>query len=125
MILRETTRDTEWAGACLPAGTAVAVYAPFFHRDGDTLGVADRFAPGLWLADGPVGDARTTWPLVPFSEGPGVCPGQNLVLLATSTFLATLLEHHEHALAHPRRLDPAHLPGVISPFRVRFRTTAV
>ncbi|MEJ2864330.1 cytochrome P450 [Actinomycetospora flava] len=124
MILRETTRDTEWAGARLPAGTAVAVYAPFFHRDDDTLDAAHRFDPALWLGDGPAGDARTTWPLVPFSEGPGVCPGQNLVLLTASTFLATLLEHHEHERVHPRRLDPTRLPGVISPFRVRFRTTS-
>lgn len=124
MILRETTRDTEWAGALLPAGTALLVYAPYLHRDDDALDVAHRFAPELWLGDGPAGDARTDWPLVPFSEGPGVCPGQNLVLLTASTFLATLLEHHDHALTHPRSLDPSGVPGVISPFRVRFRTMA-
>ncbi|HWN29531.1 MAG TPA: cytochrome P450 [Actinomycetospora sp.] len=123
MILRETTRDTELAGARLPAGTAVLVYAPFFHRDADDLDVAHRFTPDLWTGEGPVGDARTAWPLVPFSEGPGVCPGQNLVLLCTSTFLATLLEHHAHALVHPRDLDPDAVPGVISPFAVRFATT--
>jgi cytochrome P450 len=123
MILRETTRDTAWDGARLPAGTAVAVYAPYFHRDDDAVGDAHRFAPELWLGEGPVGDARTDWPLIPFSEGPGVCPGQNLVLLTASTFLATLLEHHDHALRHPRALDPAQVPGVISPFAVRFLTT--
>jgi cytochrome P450 len=123
MILRETTRDTELAGARLPAGTAVMVYAPFFHRDADDLDVAHRFTPDLWTGEGPVGDARTCWPLVPFSEGPGVCPGQNLVLLSTSTFLATLLEHLDHALVHPSGLDPDAVPGVISPFAVRFRTT--
>lgn len=122
MILRETTRDTDWAGARLPAGSGVAIYAPFFHRDDDALDVAHRFAPDLWLGEGPAGDAATDWPLVPFSEGPGVCPGQNLVLLTTSTFLASLLEHHDHALVHPRHLDPAAVPGVISPFHVRFRT---
>jgi hypothetical protein len=52
-----------------------------------------------------------------------VCPGQNLVLLCTSTFLATLLEHLDHALVHPRDLDPDAVPGVISPFAVRFATT--
>ncbi|WP_133251797.1 cytochrome P450 [Actinomycetospora cinnamomea] len=127
MILRETTRDTEWAGARVPSGTAMLVYTPYLHRDDDDLAVAHRFAPDLWLRDGPTGPpdgARTDWPLVPFSEGPGVCPGQNLVLLTASTFLATLLEHHDHALTHPRALDPAYVPGVISPFRVRFRTRA-
>jgi cytochrome P450 len=123
MILRETTRDTELGGTRLPAGTAVMVYAPFFHRDADDLDVAHRFTPDLWTGEGPVGDARTDWPLVPFSEGPGVCPGQNLVLLTAGTFLATLLEHHDHALAHPGALDPDAVPGVISPFAVRFRTT--
>jgi cytochrome P450 len=123
MILRETTRDTQLGGARLTAGTAVLVYAPYLHRDADDLDVADRFTPDLWTHEGPTGDARTDWPLIPFSEGPGVCPGQNLVLLTASTFLATLLEHHEHALLHPQALDPARLPGVVSPFRVRFRTT--
>jgi cytochrome P450 len=125
MILRETTRDTEWRGSHLPAGTATLVYAPHLHRDDDHLDVAHRFSPDLWLADGPAGDAATDWPLVPFSEGPGVCPGQNLVLLTTSVFLATLLEHHDHALVHPQPLDPAALPGVISPFAVRFDTTTL
>lgn len=126
MILRETTRDVSWPTGRLAAGTAVLVYAPFFHRDDDGLAVAHRFTPELWTGeghDGTAGDAATDWPLVPFSEGPGVCPGQNLVLLTTSTFLATLLEHHDHALEHPASLDPDHVPGVVSPFRVRFRTT--
>jgi cytochrome P450 len=122
MILRETTRDVSWSAGRLAAGTAVLIYAPFFHRDDDALGVAHRFTPDLWLGEGPAGDARTRWPLVQFSEGPGVCPGQNLVLLTTSAFLATLLEHQDHALTHPTRLDPAAVPGVVSPFRVRFHT---
>ncbi|GAA4893477.1 cytochrome P450 [Actinomycetospora straminea] len=126
MILRETTRDVAWPTGRLAADTAVLVYAPFFHRDDEALAVAHRFTPELWTGeghDGTAGDAATDWPLVPFSEGPGVCPGQNLVLLTTSTFLATLLEHHDHALEHPASLDPDRVPGVVSPFRVRFRTS--
>lgn len=126
MVLRETTTETQWASGRLPAGTAVTIYAPYFHRDDHTLAYAHQFRPENWLADEPGSAAdggHGDWPLIPFSEGPGVCPGQNLVLLMTSTYLATLLEHHDHSPTHPTHLDPRAVPAVISPFHLRFTTT--
>lgn len=72
---------------------------------------ADRLAPELWAAP------RSTdhWPLVLFSEGPVVCPGQNLVLLLTSATLAALLEEREvHAVGGFEASRP--LPSVLDPF---------
>jgi cytochrome P450 len=116
-ILRDTTADTVWDRGVLPAGTGVLIHAPFFHRDDQRLAEADRFAPELWDGRRPARD----WPLVPFSDGPVVCPGRNLVLLTTSTMLAALLEHHDLALSDPDRVDPTGpLPSVLDPFTLQF-----
>jgi cytochrome P450 len=119
-VLRDTTTETEWPSGILPAGTGLLIYAPFFHRNDRTLPYAHRFAPEIWLGEQGHGD----WPLIPFSDGPGVCPGQNLVLFTASTFLATLLEKHQFALEHAERLDPTNpLPATFSPYRLRFAAT--
>src|SRR4051794_35545231 len=116
-ILRDSPTETTWPSGTLPAGTGFLIYAPYFHRDDRMLEYADRFAPEVWLDERDHED----WPLIPFSEGPGVCPGQDLVLLTTSTFLACLLRSHELRLLGPDRLDPARpLPATLSPFDVRF-----
>ena len=116
-VLRDSTTETTWPSGTLPAGTGFLIYAPFFHRDDRTLDYADRFAPEVWLDERGHGG----WPLIPFSEGPGVCPGQDLVLLTTSTFLACLLRSHEFRLLGPDRLGPDRpLPATLSPFATRF-----
>jgi cytochrome P450 len=121
-ILRETTSPTRWERGVLPAETSVLIHAPFFHRDDQRLDVADRFAPELWDGRRPARD----WPLVPFSDGPVVCPGRNLVLFSTSTMLAALLEQHDLRLSDPQRLEPTdRLPSVLDPFSLRYRLDAV
>lgn len=119
-ILRDTTTTTVWDSGTLPAGTALMVFAPFFHRDDRRLPYADRFQPGVW-ADGYASDE---WPLIPFSAGPAECAGRNLVLLVTSTALAALLEHHDYRLRPLGRLDSGRpLPGTLNPFTLRFAVT--
>jgi cytochrome P450 len=120
-ILRDTTAATTLGNGTLPSGAGVVIFAPLFHRDDETLPYADRFEPDLWLEDRGAAD----WPLVPFSGGPGMCPGRNLVLLTTSTFLAVLLSRLDVRLDPPDRLDPARaLPGTLSPYGLRFSATA-
>lgn len=116
-VLRETTAATRWETGVLPAGTAVLIYAPLFHRDPDLLDDADRFRPELWSAGYPT----PRWPLIPFSAGPAECAGRNLVLLLTSMALATLLDRGSYRLLPPHPLGAGHaLPGTLSPFRLRF-----
>jgi cytochrome P450 len=117
MVMRETTRSTEWESGMMPARTSIMIYAPFFHRDDRRLAFADRFAPDVWLA----GESASDWPLIPFSRGPVVCPGQNLVLLIASTAMATLLDGRQLQLDPPTRLSPSHpLPGTLNHFSLRF-----
>lgn len=117
LLLRETTCPTEWDGTTLPAGTTLLIYTPFFHRDERTLSYADRFAPDIWLD----GTARENPALVPFSDGPAQCPGENLVLLVASTLLAHLLAARNFPQAGGHPLDPEHpLPATVNPFALRF-----
>jgi cytochrome P450 len=127
LILRDTTGPTTWPTGTMAAGTGVLVVAPYLHRDEQIEPTAHRFAPGNWLApDGERLDehAHDHRPLVPFSEGPASCPGQDLVLLMTSTWLAALLSGHDVALRHrDAPLDPTSLPASLSPFATAFTLT--
>lgn len=118
VILRSSTVSTAWGdGRYIPADTEFVVHVPFLHRDDERLPYANRFEPELWMSDGPEAEAC----LVPFSAGPGECPGKNLVLFTASTTLAFILSRNDVSLRRPRRLGPnVRLPGTLSPFRLRF-----
>ena len=121
MVLRQTTAETDWETGVMPAGTGILIYAPFFHRDDQRLPYADRFAPELWLGH----RSRRDWPLIPFSGGPAMCPGRNLVLLLAGTMLADLLAGPPLRLARPSRLDPdRRLPGTLNNYSLRFEPAA-
>lgn len=115
-ILRDSTTETQWAAGVLPAGASLVVFTPFFHRDETRLPEAHRFTPELWLEER---DAEA-WPLVPFSAGPGMCPGRNVVLLTASVLLATLVERHGWALTRGPVRSGHPMPGTLSPFTLRF-----
>ncbi|MFC8047882.1 cytochrome P450 [Nocardia sp. NPDC057353] len=115
MILRQSTAPSTWHGRKFAAGTTFLVFAPLFHRDPDSLGdTADRFTPELWLD----GRADEHPALVPFSAGPGVCPGRNVVLLTTSTLLAALLREQRFGIA-AGAVPAAPVPAGIDHFRIR------
>jgi cytochrome P450 len=116
-ILRDSTRRTTWAGESLPAGTGFLIHTPFLQRDDETLPYADSFEPGVWLD----GTAERAWAVVPFSAGPGECPGRNLSLLSASHFLAALLRACDFRQDTGLRPSPDRpLPRTLSPFRLGF-----
>ncbi|MEV4050406.1 cytochrome P450 [Amycolatopsis sp. NPDC049688] len=113
MILRETTEETSWG----PAGTTVLIFTPFFHRDPD-LPYADRFEPDLWLD----GRAAENPALVPFSAGPAICPGRDLVQFCASTMLAELLRDHRFEQASGPVLSPERpLPATLDNFHLKLK----
>lgn len=114
MILRQTTAPVEWPAGLMPDRCGVLVYAPYFHRDERNLADAHAFAPERWLTQEDDG-----WPLVPFSDGPVVCPGRHLVLLVTSAALATLVSDTDFTVAAGQDLDPERpLPGTLDNYSV-------
>jgi cytochrome P450 len=117
-ILRDGAVGTDWAGGRLPAGTGFVILTPLLHRDDTTVPFADRFSPEAWLT----GDVPEHAALLPFSTGPGRCPGRELVLLVASTAIAAIRGRHELRLRPGGvRLDPRRpLPGTINPFGLRF-----
>ncbi|MFJ6002413.1 cytochrome P450 [Arthrobacter sp. NPDC092385] len=115
MILRETTRPVQWEQGLMPAKCGVLVYAPYFHRDDRHLRSAHGFSPERWLTGEDDG-----WPLVPFSDGPVVCPGKQLVLLLTSAALAFLVSGQNFRIDQGQVLDPSRpLPGTLDNYSVR------
>jgi hypothetical protein len=117
-ILRDTTRATSWYEGELPAGAAVLIFAPYFHRDDEKLPFADAFSPELWTAEG----AKDPWPFMPFSAGPARCPGRELVLFTTSQLLCRLITRVRLTQAGARPLAArGPLPRTLSPFRLRFQ----
>jgi cytochrome P450 len=123
MVLRQTTRETEWERGIMPAGTGVLIFAPFFHRDDERLSYAHRFSAAVWLKDGlqEQGAPPPEWPLIPFSGGTGICPGRNLVLLLTSHTMAAILRAGRLRLLNGDRLNPKKLPGTLNNYSLRFQ----
>ncbi|MFW2513974.1 cytochrome P450 [Demequina sp. SO4-13] len=116
MILRESTREVEFEHGVMPEGTSVLIFAPFFHRDDRNLNFAHSFAPEQWDHT----RARDEWPLVPFSAGPGICPGRHLVLLLISNFIAHIVGQRAIAMTS-HTLEPGNLPALLNNFSLRFR----
>ncbi|GAB2714454.1 cytochrome P450 [Nocardia thraciensis] len=121
VILRELTAETSWRDGAdrfaTAPGATVLITAPAFHRDPDLLPFADDFAPEIWLD----GTAERYPQLVPFSAGPAVCPGRNLVLFVTSTYLAQLLSRLEFGLrSQPRPTPDKPLPLTFNNFGLDF-----
>lgn len=111
-IFRETMRDVAWGDGVMREGTHVMIFAPFFHRDDETLPYAHRFAPEIWRDE----EAAARHALVPFSDGPGECPAHDLVPLLCAETIAALLERVEIAPADDRLSPERPLPGTLDPF---------
>ncbi|KAF4407205.1 cytochrome P450 [Streptomyces lycii] len=117
LLLRQGTTDTRWQGQTVPRRTTFLAHTPYFHRAEPETPYADRFDPDIWLD----GRAAANPALVPFSAGPGVCPGENVVLLHVSTWLAAMLPDHDYRLVSRVRPAPDRpLPATLDHFALRF-----
>lgn len=120
-LLRDSTTPTQWGNRTLPAGSGLFMFTPLFHRDETTVTGAHQFTPESWRD----GAASENPALVPFSDGPGRCPGRNLVLLVTSSLLAALLQQQKLTLQDNTVLSPDRpLPATLNNFGLDFRAGA-
>jgi cytochrome P450 len=121
LILRESTSATAWRNGTIPPNTGLVIFSPFFHRDDERVPWADSFYPELWINEKL---DQQTCALVPFSEGPAVCPGRYLVLLLTTAMLAELLGDTQVRLKTPTRLAVGQpLPATLNHYKLRFELT--
>lgn len=118
-ILRQATRSVEFTPGIMPEGSSALIFAPYFHRDDRHLEYANTFSPHIWDAE----RTNTDWPLVPFSDGSGICPGRHLVLMLTSNFIAELVRAHEVRLLQPS-LDPRNVASTFNTYGAEFRVTS-
>ncbi|MFG7944605.1 cytochrome P450 [Streptomyces cacaoi] len=118
LLLRESSDETDLDGAHLPEGTALVLFTPYLHRSAPAGAYAHRFAPDIWLD----GTAAANPALVPFSSGPGRCPGRDVVLSTASNWLAgALTAGPAHGLVSRTRPVPgAPLPATLDHFGLRF-----
>lgn len=117
MVLRQTTEEIEWKNGIMPAKTSVLLLAPYFHRDERFLDNANQFDPDFWLHGG-----EEDWPMMPFSRGPGICPGRHVVLTVTSHMLAMLLQGRDCQLNPPDRLLSSKLlPPLLNNYDLTFQ----
>jgi hypothetical protein len=91
VVLRESATPTAWDAGTAPAGTEFAIVSSVFHRDDQALDFAHAFEPRIWLD----GRSDGAWPLIPFSAGPAVCPGRNVVLLTTSVATSKMVASYD------------------------------
>lgn len=123
VILRDSTTVTTWTSsqgvAEIPAESAFMILTAAFHRDPDNVPYADAFTPEAWL------DGRAqTQAFLPFSAGPAVCPGQNLVLFIATTALANLLRGNSFTLESTPTIDPfSAVPATVNHYSLHFRAT--
>lgn len=118
LVLRQSTTVTTWKQGEMPANTSILIHAPYFHRDDRYLAAAHTFSPEIWLKQ----DGPGQWPLIPFSGGPGKCPGRHLVLLVTSSLLNALLRRAHFNLEPEERLQGSEpMPALLSPYHLQFK----
>lgn len=120
-ILRETTRSVSWHDGQLDKGTHILIFAPFFHRDDQTLPQAHRFDPALWQR----GNDRPDLGLMPFSHGPIICPAVRFVPLIATFAIRSLLSRVRLGLNDGGRLKPERLPGTLDNYALSFAATSV
>lgn len=123
LILRESTRATHWDNGELRAGSNLIIFTPFFHRDTHYLPAAHQFDPGLWRTERP--EPKVDWPVVPFSEGPAMCPGRHVVLLAASHMAGALWKSGGLRLHDPGRVTGSDkMPAALNNYSLRFAVDA-
>lgn len=117
LILRETRAETNWPNGTLPSGYGVWIVSSFFHRDEQRLEGAHDFRPELWTSERPVPGLA----LVPFSDGPGMCPGRHVVQATAGAALGTLISQVTPVLRHPERVGmEGPLPMTLDHTSLRF-----
>jgi cytochrome P450 len=119
ILTRRATRDLDWDGVRLPAGTQLLIVNSFNHRDRRSNDYANRFEPEAWLTGG----ARDVWLFNHFSHGPQDCPGAGLAMLVGRETLGHIVRTRQLRLLEPRLSTKPPLPHALDYFELKFELT--
>ncbi|MGR6912643.1 cytochrome P450 [[Actinomadura] parvosata] len=111
---RVLTAPVAWHGGSLPPGTGLVIPIAV-HARNPQIDYADAFTPEAWLD----GRAAADWWIVPFSAGPGRCPGSDFGSTVMAAALAALLRQYDFRPAAPRLSPGRPLPRALDPFTLR------
>ncbi|HEV2088031.1 MAG TPA: cytochrome P450 [Cryptosporangiaceae bacterium] len=89
-LYREARRENTLGGHRIRAGDHVVVASSVIHRDPTLWEDPDTFRPDRWAEDAAVPPGS----YLPFSDGPGICPGRGVALETIRQAAATLLCHN-------------------------------
>jgi cytochrome P450 len=115
-ILREVTEDVQWNDCLTDRGTGIIIFTPFFCRDDEKFDFAHKMSPDIWQRS--QNGALAELGIIPFSNGPAICPAHNLVPLPACLVISAVLAERELSLIAPK-LDPERLPGTLNHFEIR------
>ncbi|SEG97720.1 Cytochrome P450 [Nonomuraea solani] len=115
---RVVTTPTGWHGAMLAAGTDIVIPVAVHNRN-PQIDYADAFTPQVWLD----GRASADWWIVPFSGGPGRCPGADLGIQVGVSALAALLRQYDFHPIGPKLGPDRPLPKTLDPFSLRLKVS--
>lgn len=120
MLSRVTTREFDWDGVTVPAGTQFLIVNSFNHRDAEAVEFADVFAPDRWVD----GAAADDWLFNHFSHGPQGCPGTAIAMLVGQAMLGAILRDNDLELTSGPALQAGKpLTCSLDYFGLRFELT--
>ncbi|KAF0301037.1 Cytochrome P450 3A24 [Amphibalanus amphitrite] len=104
---RVCTRDWEYQGLRVPAGTSVTIPMSVFHMDEQLFPEARQFRPARWLEEDAHRSHQYSW--MPFGLGPHACLGARLAMVECKFFLAGFLRRYRFLACDQTKFE--YLPG--------------
>ncbi|XP_078175103.1 cytochrome P450 71A1-like [Carex rostrata] len=111
LVPRESTKDIDLLGYCIPARTRFIINAWAIGRDTDTWERADEFMPERFLGSN-VDYNGQHFGLIPFGTGRRTCPGISFAMATISFALASLLYHFDWDLPDGMKGKPLDMSEV-------------
>ncbi|KAM2403317.1 hypothetical protein ACFX1X_031089 [Malus domestica] len=99
LLVRTTSKKTEFRNFSLPAGVEVALPMLLIHHDRELWGDdAQEFKPERF-SEGVAKTTKNKFTYFPFSGGPRVCIGQNFAMVEAKLAISLILQHFTFELS--------------------------
>jgi cytochrome P450 len=103
MVARRAERDTVVGDVAVPAGTELALWIYWAHRDPRWFPLPDAFKPERFAPENKAGMPSGAY--VPFGAGPRACIGKVFAMIEAKIILATLAQRFRARLAPGQKVE--------------------